>query len=308
MAVVVRSTTRAAIVLFLVLTTIFVVGYVIGDPARLIVPIGSSAQEYETARESLGLNDPFGAQFQRFLGSVLGADLGDSYWLRRPAVGAVVERLPATLQLVAVSFLLAAVVGVALGLTAARHRGGLVDRGLQVLGTVLASLPNFWVGLVLIMVFAVRLGWFPTSGQSGPRSIVLPAVTLSLIGAGRIAQTVRAALVDEFSQIYVQTAYYNGLTPGQILRRHVGRNAAIPIITYLGWELTRLLTGAALVIELVFAWPGIGWISVEAVRHHDFPLIQASVVGIALLVVIVHTFVDVLYRVADPRVDAGART
>lgn len=293
--------------ILLVLLAIFLVGYVIGDPARLAVPLGASQEQYEQVRASLGLDRPLLTQLGDFLGGVFTLDLGDSYWQHRSAMDVAISYLPATLVLMAVSFAIALVVGGLLGVVAAMRQGTWVDRAIAGLNTVFAAAPPFWIGIVLILLLAVEVRVFPTSGNSGPASLVLPAVTLSLASIGRIGQMVRGSLLSEERQPYARLARAKGLSPGQVLVEHTSRNAGVAITTYSLWELIRLVTGASVVVEVVFAWPGIGQLAVQAVEHQDFPLIQACVVIITVLVVLVNLVTELVNGALDPRIRANER-
>lgn len=292
---------RGIAVVFLVLLAIFVVGYVIGDPARLAVPFGASQEEYERMRAILGLDRPFTEQLASFLEQIFTFDLGESFWQQRPALEIALERLPATLVLVGASFLLAVAVGSALGVIAAMHRGHWSDRLISALNTVFAATPAFWIGVILILVFAVKYPIFPTSGKSGLGSLVLPAVTLSLASIGRISQTVRGTLIAEHRRPYARLARAKGLSPTRVLAAHTARNAGVAVATFSLWELTRLVTGAGVIVEVVFAWPGIGQLTIQAVDHQDFRLVEACVLVLTVLVVLINLVADVVYGILDPR-------
>lgn len=296
-----KAVLRGGVVTFLVLLAIFLVGYVIGDPARLALPLGASEEQYQALRESLGLNDPIGEQLVRFLHGVFTLDLGDSYWQRRPAFEVALEHLPNTLTLVGVSFIVAVIIGSILGSVAATTASRTVDRVIGWITVAFASAPPFWIGLLLILGLAVELRLFPTSGNAEPRAIILPALTLAVASIGRIAQTVRGNLITENRQPYARYAVAKGLSPSQVLSEHTVRNVGVAVSTYSLWEFVRLIAGASVVVEVVFAWPGVGQLSIQAVQRQDFPLVQACVVVIAVLVVIVNTFAEFLYSGIDPR-------
>jgi peptide/nickel transport system permease protein len=298
---VLKTVARGVAVVILVLLAIFVVGYVIGDPARLAVPLGASHQEYESVRASLGLNDPFVTQFVRFWRQVFTLNFGDSFWQHQPALGIAVSRLPASLELLGAAFGLALGAGTALGVIAATRRDTWLDRAISAMNTVFAATPNFWIGIVFILVFAVNLRLFPTSGNGGARSLVLPAVTLSLASVGRISQTVRASLLAEQGRPYARFARAKGMSSARILRVHTARNAGVAITTFSLWELIRLVTGAGVVVEVIFAWPGIGQLAIQAVQHQDFPLIEACVLVVTVVVVVINLIAELVYGALDPR-------
>lgn len=303
-ALALKTLARGVAVVVLVLLAIFVIGYVIGDPARLAVPLGASQEEYQRVRASLGLDDPFVTQFLRFWRQVVTLDFGDSFWQDRPALGIAVERLPATLELLGAAFAFAVCIGSALGVAAARWRDTWLDKSISALNTVFAATPNFWIGIVFILVFAVNVPIFPTSGNEGALSLVLPALTLSLASVGRISQTVRASLLAEQRRPYARFARAKGLSEGQILLRHTARNAGVAITTFSLWELVRLVTGAGVVVEVVFAWPGVGQLAIQAVQHQDFPLVESCVLVVTVVVVIINLAAELIYGALDPRLRA----
>lgn len=304
---VVRTVIRGVVVVFSVLLAIFLVGYVIGDPARLAVPFGASQEEYERMRALLGLDRPFFDQLGTFLKQIFTLDLGESFWQHRPALDVAFERLPATLLLISTSFAIAVVAGTVLGVAAAMRRGTWLDRGISALNTVLAATPSFWIGVLFILLLAVKFPIFPTSGRGGLDALVLPAVTLSLASIGRISQTVRGSLLAEQRRPYARLARAKGLSPTRVLVGHTARNAGVGITTFSLWEFTRLVTGAGVVVEVVFAWPGIGQLTIQAVEHQDFRLVEACVLVLTVLVVLVNLTADVVYGLLDPRLRTSER-
>jgi peptide/nickel transport system permease protein len=298
---------RGVFVILAVLLAVFVVGYVIGDPARLALPLGASPEEYQRMRITLGLNHPFATQFGHFWRQVFTLNFGDSFWQHTPALQIAVSHLPASLLLIGTGFAIALMFGSVLGVVAAMRRASWVDHLISLLNTVAAATPNFWLGIVLILLLSVKAGIFPTSGQSGIDSLVLPAVTLSLASLGRISQTVRAAVLAEQQRPYARLARAKGLSPWRILVVHTARNAGIAITTFSLWELVRLITGAGVIVEVVFAWPGIGQLAIQAVQHQDFPLVLSCVLVVAVLVVMVGLVADLLHAILDPRLRAPER-
>ncbi len=236
--------------------------------------------------------------------SLLQGDFGDSLRQRQPALSLVFERMPATLQLAAAAFGLAVVVGLSLGTFAAILRGTIWDRLAMSLISVLQSGPAFFVGIVLILIFSVRLGWLPSSGRGDAKSLILPAVTLSGFTMASLARLARSALLDVLRLDYIRTARAKGLGERAILLRHAFRNAALPLITVMGLELGGLVTGAV-ITETVFAWPGVGRLAVGAVSTRDYPVVQAAVLFIAAIFVLVNFLVDCSYALIDPRVGSA---
>lgn len=280
---------------------VFVVGHGIGDPARLMLPPEAPLEQYLALRKQLGLDDPLWEQFLRSAGRWIRGDFGDSLWQRVPALPLAIERIPATLYLTAVAMLAAIPLAILLGTVSAVRPRSLADRALTVFSLGGVSIADFWLGLMLIIVFAVQFGWFKTSGFGGWEFVVLPAVTLAFRPVGRIAQVTRSALLDEMAKLYVSTARAKGLKERTVVFYHALKNAAIPIITLTGDETASLLNGAV-VVETVFAWPGIGILLIQAIGRRDLPLIEATVFVIAIMIIILNLVVDMTYAAIDPRV------
>lgn len=284
-----------------VVTLVFLAAFVLGDPARTMLPPETPRAEYLAFRHQMGFDRPVAVQYLDFMGGVLRADFGDSWWQRTPAFPIALEPLPATLQLGAFSIVLAVAVGLPLGIAGSLRPGGVVDRLAVLTALVGLSLPVIWLGLMLILIFAVKLGWFPTSGYGSWRHLVLPGVSLGLLPLGRIAQIARASMIDELSKQYIVTAKAKGLTPPKVIR-HALRNAALPLITTITWEFALMIAGYTVVVETVFGWPGVGYQLYRAIQDRDMPVIEATVFIVSILVVLVNFVSDMLYAVLDPRV------
>ncbi|HEY8477139.1 MAG TPA: ABC transporter permease [Chloroflexota bacterium] len=297
----VRRLYHSIFVLAGLIVVVFLVTHVVGDPARLMLRPEAPREQYEALREQLGLNDPLHVQFGRFVGQLARGDFGDSIWQRVPAFPLVLQRLPATLILAAATIALALPLGILLGTASALRPRSLVDRFIAVLSLGGISTADFWLGFMLILVFAVELGWLPTSGYGGVEYIVLPTLALAFRPLGRISQLTRSTMLDELSKAYVHTARAKGLAERTVVFYHVLKNAAIPIVTLTADEAAALLNGAV-VIETVFGWPGVGVLLVQAIEHRDFPLVQASVFVIAGMVILLNLLVDFVYTLLDPRV------
>jgi ABC-type dipeptide/oligopeptide/nickel transport system permease component len=300
-AFVLHRALRAFITLWLVGTVVFVFLRLSGDPARLLLPPEAPQQQLEELRRDLGLDDPLPVQYARYVGNVARGDFGDSLRQRQPALGLVLDRFPLTLQLGGMAFLLAAAIGPPVGLLAAVARGTAGDRLAMALMSLLQASPAFFLGTVLVLLFSVRLGWLPSSGHGTPQQMVLPALTLTAALLASMARLARAALLDVLRTDYIRTARAKGLSELSIFRTHALRNAAPPLVTILGVELGWLLTGAV-IVETVFAWPGLGRLTVDAVSARDYPLVQAAVLLIAAVFVALSFLVDCSYGLIDPRV------
>jgi peptide/nickel transport system permease protein len=300
-AFIARRGLMSVLVLLGVVVLVFVITRTFADPARLMLPIDAKEEDYRQLRAQLHLDEPIPVQFGRFLMGVVRGDLGSSYWQRMPVVELVAQRLPATLMLALSSIVLAAVISIPLGVVAAARPGSWLDRTVVSGSLVGVSVAEFWLGLLLIVFIAAGLGMLPTSGYGTPAHIILPAITLAARPIGRITQIVRSSMLDELARPHVTVARAKGLAERQVFYGHALKNAGIPIITLGGLEAAELLAGYTIVVETVFAWPGIGQLGVGAIAQHDLPLIQAVVLFGASVVVLTNLLVDVAYAYLDPR-------
>lgn len=292
----------ALLVLFGAATLVFLLIHLVpGDPVEAMLGERARPADRAALRAALGLDAPLGAQYLDYLAGLARLDLGTS--LREPrAVAAILaERLPATLTLAAAALLIALAIGLPLGVAAARCRGGAVDSAAMGFSLLGIAVPNFWLGPLLILVFSLWLGWTPVSGDQGPASLVLPAVTLGTALAAVLARMVRGSVLEVLAEDYVRTARAKGLGEAAVLRRHALRNAWLPVLTLIGMQLGALL-GGAVITETVFDWPGIGSLLVDAIRARDYPVVQGTVLLIAALYVLVNTLTDLAYEWVDPRV------
>jgi peptide/nickel transport system permease protein len=297
-----RRLLQGLLVIFGVTVFVFVVTRLIGDPVKFMLPLSATEEQRDTRRAALGLDQPIIQQFVEFLGDLLRGDLGESTYVRgEPALSVVFDYLPRTLQLVAVGMLIAVVFSIPLGVIASRKPGGTTDRLLTTLSLIGLSMPQFFLGYILLITFTVRLQWFET-GPGGWKNIVLPAVCLALPAIGRLSMVVRSSMIDELNSQYVKVAKAKGLSHRRILGVHALRNAGIPYVTLLGWEVIRAVAGYTVVVESVFNWPGIGFMATTAIKNQDFFLIQAIVFVVAIMVVLINIAIDVAYKVLDPRV------
>ncbi|WP_199089052.1 ABC transporter permease [Bosea sp. ASV33] len=284
-----------------VVTIVFVVSRMLGDPAVLLLPIGATEDQLSELRTQLGLDQPLLEQYLTFLSHALKGDFGQSFQFARPALDVVLERLPATALLAGCALAIGVLVGGLAGALAAIYRGSAIE-GLVLLVALLGqATPSFWLGIMLILFFAVQLGWFPTGGYGEWQNLVLPAMTLACFTTASIARLLRSSMLDVMRDDYVRTAYAKGLAPRRVYIWHVGRNSLIPVVTMTGILAGELLGGAA-VTETVFAWPGVGRLIVQAIETKDFPVVQAGVAVVATIFVVVNLLVDLLYTLIDPRI------
>lgn len=298
-----RLISAMSVVFGVTLLVFTMVRLVPGDPIDIMFANQPppTPEQRAALRRQLGLDLPIHRQYLHFLSRALRGDLGRSFRSKQPVTREILTRLPNTLKLTVASLTVALLTGVSAGFLAAVFRGSWIDTATMLLAVLGVSLPSFWLGLMLILLFAVHLGWFPVSGAASWRHLVLPAVTLGFLTSGILARLMRSSLLDELSRDYVRTARAKGLREVTVLTRHVLRNALIPVVTIVGLQLGQLLSGAV-IIEAVFAYPGIGLLAVNALQARDFPLIQGIVLFVAVVYVLVNLAVDLLYCLIDPRV------
>jgi peptide/nickel transport system permease protein len=273
----------------------------IGDPALLVLPLNATQEQYEATRELMHLNDPLSAQLYSYLSDMVHGDFGDSFYYRQSALPLVLERLPATYYLTLTTFLLVLIASFGIAFVVSWMRSALVDR-LLTLGTFVSiSIAEFWLGLMLILLFAVKMHWLPSSGFEGAKFVLLPAIALAFKPTGRVASILWTSINEEMRKNYILTARGKGLGEAQILIKHALRNAISAGITVLSDEMTWIFSGS-IVIETVFGWPGIGSFMMLAVSRRDLAVIQAAVFVISMHVLLINLIVDLLYVRIDPRI------
>jgi peptide/nickel transport system permease protein len=297
---------QTVLVVFLSLTAVFFLVRLGGDPVLLFLPMDIQAKDLNEFRQRLGFNDPLAVQYGRFITRAAHGDFGESLRYRRDALGLVLERLPATLSLAGGALLLTFCVAVPVGVLSAVRRGSLVDF-LGMSGAVLGqAVPGFWLGLMMIYFFSVRLGWLPTGGMGSPLHFVMPCVVLASFYAARLARITRSSVLDTLNEEYVLTARAKGLGEPVVIGKHTLKNSAIPIVTLAGLDTGQLL-GGAVITETIFAWPGLGRLTVQALLNRDFPVVLAAVFIFSVTYTLMNLLVDVLYGWLDPRTRASAR-
>jgi ABC-type dipeptide/oligopeptide/nickel transport system permease component len=288
-------------VLLGVATLVFALIHLVpGDPAQVMLGDAASPSDVAILRHRLGLDRPLVTQYVGFLRGLAVGDLGVSLRTNQPVLRSIADRLPATFELAAAAVLVALAIALPLGIVAAVRRGTPVDLSASLVALVGISIPNFWLGPVLALVFSIELGWFPVSGRGGLSHLVLPAVTLGAPLAAVLARITRASLIEELREPYVAAATARGLPPAMVLR-HAFRNSLIPIVTVLGLQVGSVLTGAV-ITETIFAWPGVGRLLVQSINFRDYPLIQGCILLIAVTYVAVNLIVDLVYGLLDPRI------
>ncbi len=277
-----------------------------GDPAVTLFQGASapSAEELARIRHALGLDRPFLVQYLDFLKGLFTGDLGRSFRSDQPVSALIAQRMPATLLLASVALLLSLLFSIPLGIYAATRQGSWADRITRLLSLLGLSFPNFWLGLMLILIFGVHLRWLPPSGYEGPASLVLPGLTLGLILTSTTTRLMRGSLLEVLSSQYILVARSKGLSERVVIYKHALRNAAIPIITFVGLQFGGLI-GGIVIIEQVFAWPGLGSLALSAIAYRDYPVLQGAVAVLAVIVVLVNLIVDLSYAFIDPRISVG---
>lgn len=289
------------LVLVGVSVTVFGLTFLSGDPAAALLPLNTPREDVELFRHKAGLDQPLPVQYVNFLSHAVRGDFGNSFRYRQGALGLIVERLPATLTLAGVGMFFALLIALPFGVLSGLNRGTLLDafsRSLVLLGQ---SVPGFWLAIVLILVFAVKLRWLPVSGASSWSSLILPGLVVACFPAAIIARLLRSSLIDVMNKEYIRTARAKGLAPTPVLLRHALKNAAIPVVTVIGLQIGTLL-GGAVIAEVVFAYPGIGRLMVQSISARDLPVIQAFVAVTAIIVVTINLALDLIYVWLDPRI------
>ncbi|MEE8138990.1 MAG: nickel ABC transporter permease [Thermoanaerobaculia bacterium] len=272
-----------------------------GDPVEMMLGEGAQRSEVESLRRQLGLDRPLPEQFSSYLLGLLQADLGRSLHFDEPVATILARHYPATIQLALVSMAVAMSISLPLGIVAALYRNRWIDHLSRLFSLLGVSLPNFWLGPMLILVFSIRLNLLPVSGRDGPASLVLPALTLGTALAGLLTRMVRTALAEELDRPYLTTAQSKGLSHRWAVVRHALKNASIPVVTVVGLQFGALLTGA-IITETIFAWPGIGRLIVQSIRLRDYPLVQGGILAIALTYLVLNLITDLVYGLLDPRI------
>lgn len=265
--------------------------------------LGETAQQADKdqLRKDLGLNLPLHIQYRQFITGIFQGHLGESYFYRRPVTQVIAERVPATLELALAAFLIAGLIAIPLGIVAALREGTAVDNASVLFSLLGVSIPNFWLGPLLIILFSIQLGWFPVSGRGGVGSLVLPAITLGTALAAILSRMTRASLLERLGEDYLTVARAKGLSEWKVILKHALRNALIPVITVMGLQFGALLSGA-IITENVFSWPGIGTLLINAIEARDYPLIQGCILFITLSYVLVNLLTDLIYGWVDPRI------
>ena len=297
---------QSALVLLAVSILSFVLIFLSGDPVAALIPLNARQEDVDNIRRQYNLDRPVLVQYLIFLQKAATGDMGESFKFRTDALGLVLGRLPNTMLLACSSMLLSILVSVPLGILAASYKGRLPDAISSTAALLGISMPSFWLGVILILIFAGSLRLLPASGSGTWKHLVLPTVTVSAFATGLLIRLARRSVADTLGQAYVTTARSKGLSERAIAWTHVLRNSAIPVVTVMGLQFGALL-GGSVVVETVFAWPGVGWLMIQSIEARDLPVIRAAVLILALFIVLINLIVDLLYTLLDPRIKLGAR-
>ncbi len=303
---------QSLLVLFGISLIVFILLHLSGDPAILMMPPDATKEDIENFRKLMGFNDPLfvtwppwrimtGTQYGRFVGGVVRGDFGNSFRHQQPALGLVLERMPATIRLTLAAMGIAVCVAIPVGILSAVKRNTVLDHLGMLMALLGQSMPVYWLGIMFILLFAVRLNLFPAFGSGTWQHLVLPAVTLGAFSMARIARLTRSGMLEVLGQEYIRTARAKGVRDLTVILKHALKNAAIPVITVIGLDLGTLL-GGAVITETIFAWPGVGRLAIQAIANRDYPVVQAAVFILAAIFVLINFLVDVLYSYVDPRV------
>ena len=296
---------RLAFTLLVILgvsVAVFLITHVVGDPVSIMLPLQAKEAERIALTKALGLDKPLLEQLWVFLKSAVRLDFGVSWWQNIPAMDVIYEKLPATLLLVGCAIAFAIVVAVPLGVIAAYKPNSALDRAVTTFSLVGISMPPFWIGLMLMLIFAVSLGWLPTSGIGTWKHVVLPAVTMSFRPLGQLFQIVRFEMMQQLGSNYVTTARAKGVKESVILFKHALKNIATSAITMVGSDIGKQMGGLAAAVEAVFGWPGFGHLISDTIKNLDFPLLQAEVFFVAVFICLLNLLIDILYALLDPRI------
>jgi peptide/nickel transport system permease protein len=267
-----------------------------------MLPPDATQAQILSMTKSLGLDKPIYIQYAIYMRDLLRLDFGQSIRYNEPALRIILERLPATIKLASTALVISLLLGIPIGIISALKRDTLLDKGIMVFALFGQTMPSFWLGIMLILIFAVNLRWFPTGGMGDWKTIILPAITLGLSLMALVSRLLRSSLIEALGADYIRTARAKGLRQWKVVSKHALRNSLLPVVTVIGLEIGSLL-GGSVVTETVFAWPGVGQMLVQAINNRDYPLVQAAIIFIAIAFVFINLIVDILYAFIDPRIE-----
>lgn len=288
----------------LVTVVVFVVMQLSGDPVDLLLGLEATEEQRVALRTQLGMDDPVVVQYFRFLGNAIQGDFGDSLRFKQPALELVFDRLPNTLSLAGLALFIAATLGILLGVIASQKRGSLLDLMITSLSVLGQSMPSFWIGIMFIMLFSVKLNWLPSSGSGSVSHMILPSITLALFMLPQIMLLMRSAMLDVMQETYVTTARAKGLNDVGVVYLHALKNALHPVITFIGLQLGTLI-GGSIITESIFSWPGVGHLMIQSIKNRDVAVVEAAVVIVAIAIVLSNLLADIVNAILDPRIRAS---
>lgn len=298
---------HSTVVILGITVIIFLLTNIVGDPVALLLPPDATRADYDLLQRQLGLDRPLHVQYLYFIRNAIRGDFGISFVFHRPSLPLVMDYLPATIELTIASMVIAIVFAVPLGILSALKPYSALDRVGRFFGLIGQAAPGFWLGIMAILLFGVKLKWFPISGRGGVEHLIMPAVTLGLFSMAAIMRLTRSSMLDVLDKDYIRTARVKGLQERWVVLKHAFRNTLIPVVTITSLMLGRML-GGAVVTETVFGWPGVGRLAVQAIYARDFPVVQAAVFFTSVFFVLINLFVDILYTWIDPRITYGKKT
>lgn len=301
---IIRRLLQSIFVVFGVTFISFGLIFISGDPARLLLPLETPLEEVERFRHAMGFDQPWYIQYFKYLGRAVQGDFGTSFRHGRPSTQLILERMPATMELAFTALAISIVFAIPLGIISATKRGTIIDNLSMFFALIGQSMPNFWLGIMFILIFGVQLKWLPVSGRGELKHLILPSITLGVFSLARNTRLIRSSLLEVLGEDYIRTAHAKGLNKLKVLFSHALRNALIPVITVIGLQIGMLL-GGAVITETIFAWPGVGRLTVQSIYNKDFPVVQAAVTMFALIFILLNLIVDILYSYLDPRVRLG---
>ncbi len=298
---IIKRILQTILVLFLVMTLVFVILRVIGDPTKMMVTPDSSFEDLEKVRHSLGLDRSIWEQYIEYLSNILHGDFGDSYYFQRPVLDLLKERLPATLKIQFIALLISLPLAIVFGIISAIKRNSLLDNVVTVSVVAGRSIPSFWLALLMVMIFSVKLGWLPPSGYGEPSQLIMPVIAVAAGMGASVTRLTRSSMLDVMRQDYITTARAKGAKESTVIVKHGLHNALLTVVTFVALQIGYMFAGSV-VIESVFALPGLGRLIVTAIKDYDFPLIQASTLVFALIFSLINCIADICYTLIDPRI------
>ena len=296
-----RRLAHSIIVIFGITLVIFIITHLIGDPVNLLLPPEASQTDREVFRSQLGLDQPLHIQYLIFLRDAVKGNFGISFRHGRPALELVIDHLPATLELTVAAMLISILLAIPIGILSSVKPGSLLDRTGMTFALFGQSAPVFWIGIMFILLFGVKLRWFPVSGRGGIENLIMPAMTLGLFSTAAITRLTRSSMLDVLDKEYIRTARIKGLPENRVILKHALKNALIPIVTIVALQFGMMLSGAV-ITETIFAWPGVGRLAVNAIYNRDYPVVQAAVFVTSVFFIVINFLVDLIYTYIDPRI------